>query len=233
VAPVRHASVAERHASLKEMHKEGFPIVDIAKALSVNVRTIYRDCKVLGLGTFSSVSDAALLRHVCDCTRLLHGGVGMRKIEGYLQGKCGRVQERRIRWAMMTLYGPNPRPVRLKRRPFYASRGPDFVWCLDQNEKLGKYGFKFLAAICGFSRFPVHFEMCHELSGRTHSRFFSNCLAAAGKAPVVVSVDGARQWNGVKEQVRAIHGDPDRFEVLDFGGSVRSQSLSFVGESLH
>ena len=49
--------------------------------------------------------------------------------------------------------------MRVKRRQFYATEGPDFIWCMDQNEKLGRYGFKLLAAIDGFSRKPIHWEV--------------------------------------------------------------------------
>jgi len=46
-----------------------------------------------------------------------------------------------------------------KRRGFAAYVGPDFVWSMDQNEKLTNYGFKILAVLDAFSKKPLYWKV--------------------------------------------------------------------------
>ena len=50
-------------------------------------------------------------------------------------------------------------PQKVKRRKYYQTGGPDNIWAMDQNEKVGMFGFKILCAVDGFSRYPVHWEV--------------------------------------------------------------------------
>lgn len=52
-----------------------------------------------------------------------------------------------------------PMHIARPRRLWYEAMGVDGVWSFDQNEKLTMYGFKILAAIDGFSRYPIHFQV--------------------------------------------------------------------------
>lgn len=49
-------------------------------------------------------------------------------------------------------------PFRVRRR-FAVHCGPGFLVSADQNEKLGVFGFKILAAVDGFSGCPIHWEV--------------------------------------------------------------------------
>mmetsp|Transcript_16724 Transcript_16724/g.28528 ORF Transcript_16724/g.28528 Transcript_16724/m.28528 type:complete len:325 (-) Transcript_16724:136-1110(-) len=111
-------------------------------------------------------------------------------------------------------------PSQVRKRKCYASKGPDYTHSIDQNEKLKMFGFKILTSIDVFSRKPIYFELVTDLRGKTHSDFYVGCLIAAGGAPANVAVDGANAWNGVREQVRAIHGDPDAAQLLAANGDV-------------
>ncbi len=53
----------------------------------------------------------------------------------------------------------SPRPF-LGRRKFAVHCGPGFLVAADQNEKLTAFGFKFLAAIDGFSACPLYWTVC-------------------------------------------------------------------------
>jgi DNA-binding LacI/PurR family transcriptional regulator len=64
-------------------------------------------------------------------------------------------------------------------------------------------------------------QVVSDLRGETHSGFFSDALEKSGFAPQHVSVDGAEAWNGVKQQMEAIHGDPDAVTVQFINGEVR------------
>ena len=50
-------------------------------------------------------------------------------------------------------------PQKVKRRKYYQTGGPDYIWAMDQNEKVGMFGFKILCAVDGFSRYPIHWEV--------------------------------------------------------------------------
>jgi hypothetical protein len=63
-------------------------------------------------------------------------------------------------------------------------------------------------------------QVCFDLTGYTHSRFFANtCGALEGASPHVI-VDGAPAWNGVREQQRYIFGDPDAITWLHIDDEV-------------
>jgi hypothetical protein len=47
----------------------------------------------------------------------------------------------------------------MKRRKWFATLGPNFIRVMDQNEKEGRYGFKILAIIDGFSRYPIWWKV--------------------------------------------------------------------------
>jgi hypothetical protein len=68
-------------------------------------------------------------------------------------------------------------------------------------------------------------QVTTDLRLRTHSTFYADTMLAAGGAPMYVSVDGARAWNGVREMVGAIHGDPDETGFLGVEGHVRSKLM--------
>ena len=50
-------------------------------------------------------------------------------------------------------------PIKVKRRGYYATHGRNGMWILDQNEKIGIFGFKILACIDGFSRYPIWWKV--------------------------------------------------------------------------
>lgn len=81
----------------------------------------------------------------------------------------------------------------VKRRKYYATKGPDFIWVMDQvrvlskpvykrqrpdllsfascrlcadpqNEKIGMFGFKILCVMDGFSRYPVSWKVSNRRS---------------------------------------------------------------------
>ena len=49
--------------------------------------------------------------------------------------------------------------MKVKRRRYYQTGGPDFIWVMDQNEKVGMFGFKILCVVDGFSRYPIHWKV--------------------------------------------------------------------------
>lgn len=62
-----------------------------------------------------------------------------------------------------------------------------------------------MAIFDAFSRYPVHWMVTTNLRGRTHSDLLSSAVREAGVAPMVLSIDGARAWNGVFAQTAVVH----------------------------
>ena len=44
----------------------------------------------------------------------------------------------------------------LHRADHFRTKGPNYCWCLDQNEKLGPWGIKVLLGVDSFSRYPIY-----------------------------------------------------------------------------
>ncbi len=63
-------------------------------------------------------------------------------------------------------------------------------------------------------------QVITDLRGLTHARFFTEAMAQRMRAPAHVSVDGAPAWNGVREQVGVIHGNPDEISLIMIEGEV-------------
>jgi len=218
---VKWRDVEERRTILKEEHAKGASLARLANILEVSASTIERDCEHLGLKTFSDISDERLTFEIADVLNHGHEDMGYRDVECALQRRQIRVQERRIRALLPTR--PSPMTPKKKRRGFAAYVGPDFVWSMDQNEKLTNYGFKILAVLDAFSKKPLYWKVVKDLRGSTHCRFFAEAVAVAGKAPANVTVDHARAWGGVREMICHVHGNPDAISIFESGGEVISR----------
>jgi hypothetical protein len=174
----------ERQQHVATLHSRGVSQTNCAHRLKVSRQTILRDYKELGLTTWSDVSDETLEKHVRTIMAVEHDAVGLHKIESHLLQRFGlRIQEKRIRGAMVselqvlicqfssqaTLLSPlmpqealgyaRGQPRKVRQRKCYATKGPDFTHSLDQNEKLGMYGFKILSSIDVYSRYPVRHKV--------------------------------------------------------------------------
>ncbi len=52
------------------------------------------------------------------------------------------------------------------------------------------------------------------MTGKTHSKFFSDLVEVIGGVPAHFSIDGAPAWNGVEAQLRYVFGDTKAATVL-------------------
>lgn len=62
--------------------------------------------------------------------------------------------------------------------------------------------------------------MVTNLSGATHSRFFSDTVCKRGGVPITSTVDGAAAWNAVKFQIGTVY-DLRETTTVPIGDSVR------------
>ena len=193
---------------------------EMAKAYGVTSRTIRNDIKELGLGVYSDISNGELLLLVQQVVREeSHDKIGEPQMHGRLIKKGHRVQRARIRMCMHAIGQIQPRPKKTWRPLYYETKGPDYIWSVDQNEKLGQYGMKLLSCIDGWSRYPVHFVLVQQLRAIDHVRFFGKCIGAARMVPARVTLDRG-PWFGVKVAMSVFYGDPDECDQIDVEGEV-------------
>ncbi len=65
------------------------------------------------------------------------------------------------------------------------------------------------------------------MTGRTHSRFFSDLVEVIGGVPAHFSIDGAPAWNGVEAQLGHIFGDTKAATVLVIENEVLNFMMCF------
>ena len=98
---VNWSSVAERRDCVAEHHRRGDQLTAIATKLHIPRKTVQRDCIALGLETFTTISDDELASVVLDIVKTLHRSVGVLSVEAALSHRGLRIQEKRIRLALV------------------------------------------------------------------------------------------------------------------------------------
>ncbi len=98
---VHWSSVAERRECVAEHHRRGDQLTAIATKLHIPRKTVQRDCVALGLETFTHISDEELASVVLDIVKTLHSSVGVLSVEAALTHRGFRIQEKRIRDALV------------------------------------------------------------------------------------------------------------------------------------
>lgn len=74
--------------------------------------------------------------------------------------------------------------------------------------------------------------MCTNLTGLTHSEFFSDMMVKIGGIPAHVSVDKAKAWLGVEKQLSCVFGDTSAATVLNINDEVRDCDIIKCERSL-
>jgi hypothetical protein len=107
--PISYSSVDRRRQIVSKLHRLGLKLTEIAASLvkvatgkAPSLKTVVRDCVSLGLLTFTDISDDELIGEVADILTSLHSSVGIRTVDSQLLLRGHRVQERRIRFALVS-----------------------------------------------------------------------------------------------------------------------------------
>ena len=174
---------ATRQDRVLQLHSLGLSCARIARRVHVHRNTVRADLAALGLLTWSSIDDDALEAVVRSIIANTHRAIGVGLTEGHLLTRGLRVQRCRIRAALARCADiRRPRAHhRFKRRSYFNAKGPMNLACMDQNEKLGIYGIKFLMAVCAFARYPLHWMLVTSLRGIEHSRLYHEMLWRRGE----------------------------------------------------
>ena len=207
--PDAQMDVAQRQALTMACYYDGAFIADIARFLNVSRRTTSRDLQAAGVKAWSVIDDDALYEAVRGIIAVTHPGIGYGMIESHLIDDHGiRVQRARILDTLKRCSDiRRPRVHRpFTRRAYYAAEGPMFQLSMDQNEKLVAYRIYFLVAIDAYTRAPLFWMTCTNLTGYQHSRLYHGVLRARREAPANTIVDGAAAWSGVHFLITILYG---------------------------
>ena len=152
-----HLSILSKSV-LEGYLEDGFTIKDIATLLSVCERTVYRRMGRYGLSVlqFTEISDGDLDKVVEEITRE-YPSCGERMVMPILKDRGIRIQRMRLRDSIHRVDHEgveNRKRGRLCRRT-YNVQGPNHLWHIDTNHKLGRWHLVVIGGIDGFSRLPV------------------------------------------------------------------------------
>ena len=124
--------------------------------LGVSRPTVYRLLKDAGIDyskRFHEITNTELDRTVADI-KVSHPNAEEINIMGHLRARNIRLQRNRVREAIHRVdpEGPSTRSSRNFHSRVYESPCPNYIWHIDGNHKLVKWGFVTHLAIDGFSR---------------------------------------------------------------------------------
>ena len=88
---------------MARFHREGYKLTEIASKLPCSVQTVRRDFIEIGVESFSDINDAALDGKVLEIIGISHQAVGLTKVVDYLKSQGLRVQQNRVKEALVII----------------------------------------------------------------------------------------------------------------------------------
>ena len=203
VPPIGRPKKMISKEQLENLLSFGLPISEIARSLGVSRPTVYTFMKEHGIpyqGRFTNHSEENLRDAVTSVKRDFPNS-GEIMVQGHLRAQGINVQRSRIR---ATIRDVDPQGViarqrlRIHRR-VYSVPCPNYLWHVDGNHKLIRWGFVLHHGIDGFSRLVTFGKFSTNNRATTVLEIFREAVARYGH-PV---------------RIRTDHGG----EMLKFGGT--------------
>jgi len=213
------ARICRRQRRVVHLYDLLLSVSDIARLLHVSRWTINNDFKALELENYSTVDHDVLKACVADVINASYPSFGRRFIAAGLWEEFGlRVQKSRILQCKRELVAESGGVFctqhRIRRLKYYVSPGPHFCFHLDQNEHLVGFRIYLLTAIDGFCRHSMYHQVVTDLTGTTHTRFFTNLVRSKRRLPQHLCVDGTACWNAAKYAMETVFADEPETVVL-------------------
>ncbi|XP_028400815.1 uncharacterized protein LOC114523947 [Dendronephthya gigantea] len=209
---------------LKEMVALGYKITQIATLLGVSRPTVYKLLEEQGInykGRYSNISASELDGQIAR-VKVGHPNVGEVMTAGHLRAQGIHVRRVDLRAA---LHRVDPdgiverRRLRLRHR-VYDCPCPNYVWHMDGNHKLVKWGFVIHVAIDGFSRLVTFAETSTNNEARTVLNHFLSAVETFGR-PLRVRTDHGGENTDVWRNMVVANGE----NSVIVGSSVRNQRV--------
>ena len=211
-------------AQVKEMFDLGFSVSQLAVRFSVSSVTVYKLLNNAGIEhseRFSSIDDSELDRIISDI-KVTHPNAGEVNIVGHLRARKIQVQRNRVRASIHRIdpQGPSERSSTNFHLRVYETPCPNYVWHIDGNHKLVKWGFVTHRAIDGFTRLITYGETSDNNKAETVLQKFTSAVEKYGRRLHVRSDHGGEN---VKVWRHMVHQQGPRSVIA--GPSVRNQRV--------
>lgn len=149
-------NVAATALQVKNMYELGFTVSQMASHYHISRPTVYKLLAGAGIQystRYNSISDSELDSIITEIKRT-HPNEGEVNIMGHLRARKLHVQRMRVRGSIHRVdpQGPSVRSSRTFRHRVYETPCPNYVWHMDGNHKLVKWGLVTQLAIDGYTR---------------------------------------------------------------------------------
>lgn len=160
--PQGRPRVAVAASEVKDMYDLGFTIAQMGTRLNISRPTIYKllaDANIDHSSRFVDVTDSQLDGIITDI-KATHPNAGEINVMGHLRARNVKAQRKRVRESIHRVdpQGPSMRSSRSFRHRVYSTPCPNYVWHIDGNHKLVKWGFVTHLSIDGFTRLITYGE---------------------------------------------------------------------------
>ena len=179
---------------IMEMFDMGFTVTQMATRFNLSRPTVYKLLSEPGIdhsARFTIIDDSQLDRIIAEIKEA-YPNAGEVNVIGHLRTRGIRVQRNRVRAPIHRVdpQGPAERSSRNFHPRVYETPCPNFVWHLDGNHKLVKWGFVTHLAIDGFTRLITFGETSDNNKADTVIRKFLGAITKYGR-PLRVRTDHA------------------------------------------
>ena len=203
--------IGKRRLDVKRLlEDEHETISSIARILNCAPKTVKRDLIAMSIPTFSEVTEEHTTELVAGTIIEGNGGMGVQWVQGRVRSTGHRIQRWKLRRALKHIGGGGGVKYRKKKRfRWYDTKLPLETVAIDQHEELSRFKIFSFAAIDAFSRVPLHHKVVTNLTGPTHTEFWTDTIEQTGVFPTTVACDMTHCWQGVSVQSAYVFGHND------------------------
>ena len=202
------------------------PISEVARTLGVSQPTIYTFMKEHNIpyeGRFTGHSEEHL-RHAVTAIKQDFPNSGEVMVQGHLRARSINVQRSRIRAVIRDV---DPQGVRARqrlriRRRVYSVPCPNYLWHVDGNHKLIRWGFVLHHGIDGFSRLVTFGKFSTNNRAATVLQVFRGAVERYGH-PVKIRTDHGGENVEIWRYMVETHGEDSHPAIV--GSSVHNQRI--------
>lgn len=211
-------------ADIKNMFELGFTVAQMAKRHNISRPTVYKlleDADIDHPARFTNIDDNQLDAIIAQI-KITHPNAGETNVMGHLRARKIKVQRKRVRQSIHRVdpEGPSERSSRNFRHRVYESPCPNYVWHLDGNHKLVKWGFVTHLAIDGYTRLITFGATSDNNRAETVLQKFTRAVSLYGR-PLRVRTD----HGGENTQVWRYMVEHRGISSVIVGSSVRNQRV--------